>query len=379
MATGFDTFIRRERELLSFSPVSPEFVSAQLIGAVQSLSLARSLLEIQKIVRHAARQLTGADGATFLLLDGDYCHYADEDAISPLWKGQRIPAAECIGGWTMRHRQAVAIEDIYNDDRIPQDVYRPTFVRSLAMVPIRQLDPLGAIGNYWAEQHRATDQELALLQALADTTAVALENVRIYQALNEARMETLSRLALAAEYRDDDTFEHTDRVARSAALLAAQAGLPPLEVDLLRQAAPLHDLGKLAVSDTILRKPGSLTDEEMAEVRRHPEAGAAILTGGRSRVLKLAEEIALTHHEWWDGSGYPRQLAGEEIPISGRIVAIADVFDALSHARPYKPAWSLEAAVAEMRSLSGRQFDPELIDVFMALEHSQLINLAVDA
>ncbi len=159
----------------------------RLLEVVQRLSLARDLDSVMRIVRRAARELTGADGATFVLRDGDRCFYADEDAIAPLWKGQRFPLEACISGWVMLNREAAAIEDIYADARIPAEAYRPTFVRSLAMVPIRTLDPLGAIGNYWASRHLPTQAELRVLGALADTTAVAMENLRVYAEL-EARV-----------------------------------------------------------------------------------------------------------------------------------------------------------------------------------------------
>jgi signal transduction histidine kinase len=154
-----------------------------LVGVVQRLSLARSLEGVVEIVRHAARELTGADGATFVLRDGDCCHYVDEDAIEPLWRGKRFPMTACISGWSMLHARSVAIEDIYADDRIPADAYRPTFVHSLLMVPIRVEKPLGAIGNYWAARHRPQDYEIKLLESLAHSTAVALENASLVESL----------------------------------------------------------------------------------------------------------------------------------------------------------------------------------------------------
>lgn len=172
---------------------------ARLVTAVQDLSLARSLADVQAVVRCAAREVTGADGATFVLRDGDHCHYADENAISPLWKGRRFPLSACISGWAMLHREAVAIPDIYSDRRIPMDAYRPTFVRSLVMVPIRISAPIGAIGNYWAEHHVATPDEIALLQALANTTAVALENVRVHDELEQRVRDRTAALAQANE------------------------------------------------------------------------------------------------------------------------------------------------------------------------------------
>jgi two-component system CheB/CheR fusion protein len=168
----------------------------RLLGVLQELSLARSLAAIQQIVRRAARELTGADGATFVLRDGDHCHYADEDSIAPLWKGLRFPLSACISGWTMLQRRAAVIEDIYADPRIPAGVYRPTFVKSLAMVPIRTADPIGAIGNYWARPHAPSAREIRLLQALADSTSTAIENVTLWQQLERAKeaAESASRL-----------------------------------------------------------------------------------------------------------------------------------------------------------------------------------------
>ena len=172
----------------------------RLITVVQDLSLARNLETIMAIVRVAARELTGADGATFVLRDGEFCFYADEDAILSLWKGQRFPLKTCIGGWTMRNRQPAIIPDIYGDDRIPFEAYCTTFVKSLGMVPIRTVDPIGAIGVYWATLHHPTATEVRLLQALADTTAVAIENIRVYSEL-EQRVRDRTADLQAANHR----------------------------------------------------------------------------------------------------------------------------------------------------------------------------------
>lgn len=169
----------------------------RLVAVVQELSLARDLATVTGIVRQAARELTGADGATFILRERDLCYYADEDAVGPLWKGRRFPMNACISGWTMLNRQQAVIEDVYSDPRLPHDAYRPTFVKSLAMVPIRKSDPIGAIGNYWAAPHLASAEEVKLLQALADTTAVALENVQVYAELERRVMDRTAELEAA--------------------------------------------------------------------------------------------------------------------------------------------------------------------------------------
>jgi signal transduction histidine kinase len=183
-------------------PNSPQV----LIDAIQQLSLARSVDAIAEVVRRAARALTGADGATFVLRDGDRCYYVDEEAIGPLWKGQRFPIENCISGWVMNHAQAILIPDILVDPRIPQDVYRETFVKSLAMVPIRQRQPIGAIGNYWSTAHAPSAEALRLLQLLADSTSVALENVQLFTELRQAlHEEKIARdgLQRQLELRDD--------------------------------------------------------------------------------------------------------------------------------------------------------------------------------
>jgi PAS domain S-box-containing protein len=195
---GFESicFPSSDREPGPDEPAPVRHLS-RLIDAVQELSLARDLNAVMAVVRLAARELTDADGATFVLRDGDKCFYAEENAIEPLWKGQRFPLDACVSGWAMLNRQAAVIEDIYTDARVPIDAYRPTFVRSMVMVPIRTREPLGAIGNYWAAQHRPSAEELSILQALADTTAVALENVQMYAEL-ERRVRNLSALMQTA-------------------------------------------------------------------------------------------------------------------------------------------------------------------------------------
>jgi putative two-component system response regulator len=182
--------------------------------------------------------------------------------------------------------------------------------------------------------------------------------------LQQSQIELLERLARAAEYRDDDTGEHAKRVGRLSARLAGDLGLSAQRVELIWRAATLHDLGKVGVSDTILLKPGKLTPEEMEVMRTHVSVGADILSGGTSGYLQVAERIALTHHEWWDGNGY-LGMREEEIPIEGRIVAVADVFDALTHERPYKHAWTVEAAVEHISRLRGTHFDPAVVDALL--------------
>ena len=184
---------------LSSDNVSSSYLQAikRLVTAVQELSLARDLETVMAIVRVVARELAHADGASFVLRDKDQCFYADEDAIAPLWKGQRFPTKICISGWVMNHRQSCVIEDIFSDERIPFAAYQPTFVKSLAMVPIRTLAPIGAIGVYWAKQHQPTPEAVDLLQALADATALALENIQVYAELEQRVLDRTAALEFA--------------------------------------------------------------------------------------------------------------------------------------------------------------------------------------
>lgn len=188
-------------------PQNGEFTDAdyargmeRLVRAVQELSLARSLPDIQRIVRTSARELTGCDGASFILRDNGQCYYADEDAIAPLWKGCRFPMEICVSGWAMLNADSAVIPDIYRDPRVPHEAYRPTFVKSMVMVPIRKLDPIGAIGNYWARERQPSEREVSLLQALADSTSIAMENVRVYAELEERVRDRTAALEKANEY-----------------------------------------------------------------------------------------------------------------------------------------------------------------------------------
>jgi PAS domain S-box-containing protein/putative nucleotidyltransferase with HDIG domain len=282
----------------------------------------------------------------------------------------REPTLEALAQQTEQGREVLHFQNRY---RTKDGSYRWLEWTSR---PDPQERSLIAVARDVTERKRLEEREHAyqarLEQAVRERTTTLLER---NAELEEARRETLRRLALAAEYRDDDTYEHTERIGRAAARLAQALGLAEEEVSLLGEAAPLHDIGKLAVPDGVLLKPGPLSEQEEATMRRHTIVGAAILAGSSSPVLRAAEEIARSHHEWWDGSGYPDGLRGAQIPLFARIVALADVFDALTHRRPYKAPWPLEEAVAEIRRLRGRQFDPQVVDAFETIDPAWLADL----
>jgi len=184
--------------------------------------------------------------------------------------------------------------------------------------------------------------------------------------LEEAYLDTIRRLVVASEYRDTDTGEHIVRMSRYSTLIARKLDLDEGEVQDILYAAPMHDVGKIGIPDRVLQKPGKLTAEEFEVMKGHTLIGKKILTDSKDRVLQLASRIAESHHEKWDGSGYPHGLSGERIPLYGRIVALADAFDALTTERPYKKAFSIEKACRIIREEKGRQFDPRLVDIFLA-------------
>jgi len=240
----------------------------RLVHAIQQLSLARTLPDIQRIVRSSARELTGCDGATFVLRDNDGCYFADEDAIAPLWRGNRFPIGYCISGWTMLNRDAAVIPDIFGDPRIPQAQYRRTFVKSLVMVPIRKLDPIGAIGNYWADPHQPSDQEVYLLQALADSTSIAMENVQVNGELErrvrdrtaalEDATEEIRRLSVTDELTGLNNrrgfYLLAEQKLRGAHQLGHNCVLAFLDVDGLKRVNDEHghDVGDNLITDVAL-------------------------------------------------------------------------------------------------------------------------------
>jgi putative nucleotidyltransferase with HDIG domain len=224
-------------------------------------------------------------------------------------------------------------------------------------------DELGAIA---AGRLRAIVGQRGLRARQAELeAALAAQALTRRRDAEAAQEELLQRLLRAAGYRDDNTHEHTQRVADLAARLARGLGMADRQVALILRAAPLHDIGKIAIPDSILLKPGRLTDEEFEVVKTHAVLGARVLASGDSDVLQMAEAIARHHHERWDGAGYPGGLAGDAIPVAARLVHLADVFDVLVHERPYKESWTVDAAVAEIERGAGTDFDPAAVRAFM--------------
>ncbi|MGE2835360.1 diguanylate cyclase domain-containing protein [Mycobacterium sp. SMC-4] len=306
---------------------------ARLLQAVQELSLVRSLPEIQRIVRVSARQLVGCDGATFVLRDREQCYYADEDAIAPLWKGNRFPMKACISGWTMLHRQAVVIPDIYVDARIPHEAYRPTFVKSLVMVPIRRLDPVGAIGAYWADQRMPTDDEVALLQALADSTSVAMENVALDAELEQRVADRTAALELVTEeirrlsLTDELTglsnrrgfFDRAEPELRDSCDAGGRCLLAFLDIDNLKWVNDTHghDAGDRVLSDvaTVLR---TALDPAALCARLSGDEFCVLVTDSVQEPHELKDHIVAAVQQFNDAHTPPNRLS-----VSVGVIAVS--------------------------------------------------------
>ena len=242
-----------------YSLMSPNEAGLEyLVQISQELSLARTIEDISAVARVAARNLCGADGASFILKENDLCYYLDEDAISPLWKGRKFPMQACISGWSMIHREPVVIEDIYADERVPQAAYAPTFVRSLLVVPIRTAQPIGAIGNYWAKPYRATAECVRRLQSLADLIAIAIENVQVGQ-----------ELARANHFLEDSVRARDEFLSIVAHELRTPLSSLAIQLDLLRRMPPTPERHKQA-TDLSLRQVGNLARlvENLLDVSR---------------------------------------------------------------------------------------------------------------
>jgi len=209
-------------------------------------------------------------------------------------------------------------------------------------------------------QERLKDQNAILDQKVRERT----------RELRNTQIEVVTRLCLAAEFRDTETGFHIKRISHYTALIAAQLQLEPEQQELIFHASSMHDVGKIGIPDDILLKPGKLLDTEWTIMKQHAEIGARMLEGGSSKLLRMAHDIALTHHERWDGTGYPRGLGGEDIPLPGRITSLCDVFDALTSRRPYKEPWPVDAAVQEILAGRGTQFDPAVVDAFCSMQDS---------
>lgn len=318
------------------------------------------------IIAEEVRNILSADRCSVFLVDAYKGELWTKVALGMEEKVLRIPLGQGIAGFVAKTGSAVNIRDAYKDTRFAQDLDRITGyqTRTVLAVPLRGRDgrPLGVFEVLNKSKGSFTEEDEGLLRILATMAASFIENAALTDELRRSHLETIYRMALVAEYRDqEDTGKHLRRMSRFSGILAMGVGLSAAEAEEIRFAAPLHDIGKVAIPDSILRKPGKLTPEEFEEMKKHTVYGSKMLINAESRLLRLAAKIAVGHHECWDGSGYPNGLKGEAIPIEARIVTVADVFDALSSRRVYKGEWTVEDALKYIEEKAGKNFDPKVV------------------
>ncbi len=320
------------------------------------------------IIAEEVRNILSADRCSVFLVDPYKGELWTKIALGMEEKILRIPLGQGIAGFVAKTGSAVNIRDAYKDSRFAQDLDRITGyqTRTVLAVPLRGRDgkALGIFEVLNKSRGAFTEEDEGLLRILATMAATFIENATLYDDLRRSHLETIYRMALVAEYRDqEDTGRHLRRMSRFSGILAQGMGLTFAEAEDIRYAAPLHDIGKVAIPDAILRKPAKLTPEEFEEMKKHTVYGSKMLANAESRLLRLAAKIAVGHHEWWDGSGYPYSLKGDQISLEARIVTVADVFDALSSKRVYKGEWTVENALQYIEERAGKQFDPRVVTV----------------
>jgi len=344
------------------------------------------------IIAEEVRNILDADRCSVFLVDAYKGELWTKIALGMEEKILRMPLGQGIAGFVARTGSAVNIREAYRDTRFTQDLDRITGyqTRTVLAVPLKGRDSqvLGVFEVLNKSKGAFTDEDEGLLRILATMAASFIENASLYDDLRRSHLETIYRMALVAEFRDQkDTGKHLRRMSRFSGILASAMGMSYQESEDIRYASPLHDIGKVAIPDVILRKPDKLSVEEYAEMKRHTIYGSQMLINAESRLLRLAALIAIAHHESYDGTGYPYGLKGEAIPIEARIVSVADVFDALISKRVYKGAWTIEDALAHIKSLSGKQFDGAVVerlercfdDVVAAMEEEDRRSAAEEA
>ncbi|MBI4371013.1 MAG: HD domain-containing protein [Elusimicrobia bacterium] len=318
------------------------------------------------IIAEEVRNILLADRCSVFLVDAAKGELWTRAAVGVEEKVLRVPIGQGVAGFVAKTGSAVNIRDAYKDTRFAQDLDRIIGyqTRTVLAVPLRGRDgkALGVFEVLNKAKGNFTEEDEGLLRILATMAASFIENATLYEDLRRSHLETIYRMALVAEFRDqEDTGRHLRRMSRFSGLLALGVGLSEREAEEIRYAAPLHDVGKVAIPDSILRKPGKLTPEEYEEMKKHTVYGERMLARAESRLLRLAAAIAVGHHECWDGTGYPYGLKGEKIPLEARIVTVADVFDALSSKRVYKGEWKPEDALRYIEERSGTLYDPQVV------------------
>ncbi len=362
-------------------------VLESLMAVGVNLSLVEDRQTMLEMILHQARKLTAAEAGALYVLVGQTLQFVAvqndglaDVKISEELVGRELPVGkDSLAGFVASVGEVINIPDSCalppgTPFRIDRQFDAATGYRtkSILAVPlmrpngqcvgvlqlINRLGPGGSVQTF-PDEHRSG------ITSLASMAAVTIHNTILQEQLKKAQLECIIRLSVAAEFRDADTADHIRRISYTSAMLAAGMGMDRKQVELLKHASPMHDIGKIGIPDSILRKRGPLNPQEREIVKRHARIGADILADPQNNLIAMAYEVALTHHEQWDGQGYPKGLAGEDIPLCGRVVHVADVFDALVTRRCYKEAYSPAKAIEIIHQQDGKHFDPNITQVFM--------------
>ena len=348
---------------------SPEELVKTIFSYVGRIASERDIDQLLILLADMGRDLISADRCTVWLLN-----HKTQELWSKVAHGLDrivIPCSAGIAGCVATTGESLIINDPYHDDRFDKEIDKKTgyHTRNILGLPIQ--DGEGKIiGVFQAinkipEPESFSEQDLEHLLLAATYTGNALDAAILHEEIEATQQEIIFTLAETGELRSKETGKHVKRVAEFCRLLAAKYGLNEDETELLKLSSPMHDIGKIAIPDAILLKPGKLDADEWAVMKSHTTLGYDILKHSERRLLKAAAVIAKEHHEKWDGTGYPSGTKGEDIHIFGRITAMSDVFDALANTRVYKPAWELDRIVELFKEEKGRQFDPDLVKVFL--------------
>lgn len=350
-----------------------------LLALAEISRMVNSSLDLQTVLREVMDtiiRLTGADRGFLMLKDetGELQTRVARNWERASLKAQEIHVSRTVVDWVVAHATPILTTNALDDPRFSaQESIIAYSLRSILCVPLKAKDRL--IGVLYADSRLQeglfNEEDRTLLTLFAHQAAVAIENARLFNALAEAYDQTLDALVAALDTRDRETEGHSQRVVRFALLIAAEMAYPEDDLNNLQRGALLHDIGKIGIPDAILRKPGPLDDDEWEIMRKHPEFGRRMLSG--IPFLNRPLDVIYAHQERYDGTGYPKGLAGEAIPIGARIFAVADAFDAITSDRPYRKAQSLETARQVIRDNSGTQFDPKVVQVFLSIPDKVLI------
>lgn len=342
-----------------------------LFSYMPKIAAERKMDNLLVLMADLGRSMVSADRCSLWLVDEESGELWTKVAhgVSEL----RIPQNAGFAGCTVITGEPLLIKDAYLDPRFDRRSDQKTHYHTKSVLTVPLMDSVGKVMgvfqaiNKQGESQEFSEQDLEHLRLTAVYSAKTVESAMLTAELEATQREIIHTLGEASEYRSQETGDHILRVAESSKKLAEYLNLPPEEVERIHLAAPMHDLGKIAIPDAVLNKPGKLTDEEYAIMKTHTELGFKMLCNSKRKLLRFAANVARSHHERWDGRGYPLGLKGEDIPMACRICAVADVLDALSCYRCYKAPWPEEKVKEEFIKMRGTQFQPEIVDVL--IEH----------